>query len=188
MRRTIAAVLALLLFAPSTFAFDTRPPVRKVAVVAAGSALDGDERMVRNTVASEFVAQLRQRGFDAYETYEAVEGEADFVVEIVGGEPTSSEYGSLGVNSGGAGLALGVLVSRVAADIHVYDGATLELLSTDHLVRRSSGLVPTGVGVETGPFFAFVALPFIERVKARRVARAAARDAVSSVVATINGE
>ena len=70
----------------------------------------------------------------------------------------------------------------------MYDGTTLELLSTDHLFRRSSAVVPTGVGIESGPFFAFVALPFIERVKARRVARAAARDAVSNVVATINGE
>lgn len=188
MRRSIAAVLALLLFSPSAFAFDTRPVAKRVAVVAGDSPLESDARVVRNTVAGEFVAQLRRRGFDAYETYEAVEGEADYIVEIVGGEPTSSEYGSVGVNNGSAGLALGVMVSRVAAEIRVYDGTTLELLSTDHLSRRASGVVPTGLGVETGPFFAFVALPLIERAKARRVARAAARDAVSSVVATINGE
>ena len=188
MRRTIAAVLALLLVTPSAYAFNPQVAAVSVAVVATDDGYDGDERAVRNTVAEELVSQLRRRGFDAFELEEAVAGDAHFVVEIVGGDPSSTEYGSVGVNNGGGGLALGVIVARVAAEVHVYDGETLELLSSDHLVRRSSGIVPTGVGIESGPFFAFVALPFIERAKLRRVARSAARDAVSGVVATINGQ
>lgn len=188
MRRPVAAVLAMLLLAPSTYAFDPRPRSLTVAVVASDAHFDADGRAVRNTVAAELVSQLRQRGFDAFELEEAIRGDAHFVVEIVGGDPSTTEYGSVGVNNGGGGLALGVLVARVAAEVRVYDGNTLELLSSDHLVRRSSGIVPTGLGIESGPLFAFVALPFIERAKLRRVARAAARDATSGVVATINAQ
>jgi hypothetical protein len=188
MKRPIALILAGLLFAPSTYAFRTTTvsSPKSVAVVSEAVSLEGDERMVRNAVARELVRELRRRGYDAFEAESAGRGEADYVVEIVGGEPASTGYGDVNLDGRNGGVSLGLVIARVAAEVRVYEGNDLELLSSERLSKRSSRLLPTGVGVGGGVVFAFIALPFIERAQLRGVARDAARDAVSGVVATMN--
>lgn len=188
MKRPIALIVAVLLFAPSTYAFRTTsaPGAKSVAVVSEEVVLEGDERMVRNTVARELVRELRRRGYDAWEAESAGRGEADFIVEIVGGEPASTGYGDVNIDGRNGGVSLALVISRVAAEVRVYEGADLELLSSERLAKRTSRLLPTGVGVGGGVLYAFIALPFIERAQLRGVARDAARSAVSGVVATIN--
>ena len=187
MKRPIALIVALLLVAPSTYAFRTTAAsgAKSVAVVS-DAVLEGDARMVRNAVAAELVRELRRRGYDAYETESAGRGEADFVVEIVGGEPASTDYGDVNIDGRNGGVSLALVISRVAAEVRVYEGNDLELLSSERLAKRTSRLLPTGVGVGGGVLYAFIALPFIERAQLRGVARDAARGAVSGVVATIN--
>lgn len=189
MKRPIALIVAVLLFAPSTYAFRTtsEPGVKSVAVISEETMLEGDERMARNVVARELVRELRRRGYDAYEAESAGRGEADFIVEIVGGEPVSTGYGDVNIDGrNGGGVSLALVISRVAAEVRVYEGDDLELLSSERLAKRTSRLLPTGIGVGGGVLYAFVALPFIERAQLRGVARDAARAAASGVVATIN--
>ncbi|HEX8616252.1 MAG TPA: hypothetical protein VF911_01590 [Thermoanaerobaculia bacterium] len=183
MKRLLLALI-LVVLPNAAFAFDTTRATR-IGVLRCDDALQSD-------VAAALRNELRARGFDAFDavrTYdEAVRdgaAVADYYVEIAAGDASTDEYGGLGVGTRHAGVSIGVLVSRVAAELRIYDGETMELVETHALAKRNTALVPTSVGVGGGSIFAYIALPYIERVQVRRVVRAAGRTAAELVAETV---
>ena len=179
MKRLIV-FLSLMLLATSAFAFDSTKSAQRIGVLRSGHDIDP-------TMMRALVSELRGRGFDAFDaglTYEELLDEeavpiADYVVEIRGGEPLATGHGGIGVDGRHAGVELGIVSSRVKAELVVYDGATMEKLAASELAKRSTSLMPTGVGVGGGWLYAYVALPFIERAQNRSVVKKAAREAAS---------
>lgn len=180
---------SLMLLATSAFAFDATKSAPRIGVLRSGHDIDP-------TLMRALIGDLRGRGFDAFDaglTYEELLDEealpfAEYVVEIRGGEPRTADYGGVGVSGRHADVQLGIVSSKVTAELIVYDGATMEKLATTDLSKRTTALMPTGVGVGGGWLYAYVALPFIERAQHRSVAKKAARAAASFVTATITAE
>jgi hypothetical protein len=186
MKRLLLA-LCLLSMATTTFAFDSTKRVERIGVLR---GVSGGPLMMADALRRE----LRSRGFDAFDverSFEEVNEDpsdiADYYVEIVG-VPYTADYGGIGVSGRHAAVDVGVVVSRVAAELRVYDGTTMELLATENLSKRSTALLPTGVAVGGGAIYTYLAFPFIERVQQRNVARAAARDAASIVIAALRAQ
>jgi hypothetical protein len=194
MKRLLAALFVIFIPA-AAFAFDTTRRADRIGVLLSAADFDHEsETVVEREVRRALLEELRERGFDAFDsgrTFDeaARDGElaADYLVEIVGGDPQSDEYGGLGIGGRHIDFTVGMIVSRVAADIRIYDAETMELLATETLSRRRSAVVPTSLGFGGNHVFAVVALPFFYRAQYRNVARAAASDAATLVTATIRG-
>lgn len=191
--KRLLAVASLLLLAASAFAFDStkssEKSTKRVGVLRSGHDVD-------STMTRALVGDLRNRGFDAFDaglTYDELLDEeavpiADYVIEIRGGEPQTADYGGVGIAGRHADLELGIVSSKVTAELRVYDGDTMEVIATSDLSKRTTALMPTGVGIGGRAIYAYLALPFIERAQHRNVAKKAAREAASFVTATIRGE
>src|SRR5688572_418721 len=161
---------SLMLLATSASAFDSTKSAQRIGVLRSGHDIDP-------TMMRALVGELRDRGFDAFDaglTYTELLDEeavpiADYVVEIRGGEPRSFDYGGVGVAGRHADVQLGLVSSKVTAELIVYDGHTMEKLATADLAKRMTGLMPTGVGIGGGWLYTYVALPFVERAQNRNV-------------------
>ncbi|MFL6248255.1 MAG: hypothetical protein ACJ74H_19685 [Thermoanaerobaculia bacterium] len=188
MKRLIAFT-SLMLLATSAFAFDSTKSAQRIGVLRSGHDIDP-------TMMRALVSELRGRGFDAFDaglTYDELLDEeavpiADYVIEIRGGEPIMTDHGGVGIDGRHAGVELGIVSSKVRAELIVYDGDTMQKIASNDLSKRTTALVPTSVGVGGGWLYAYVALPFIERAQNRSVAKKAARDAASFVMTTIRTE
>lgn len=188
-------VVFCMLAASPLLAFDRTPAAMRIGILRAEGThrLDHDaylQKAVRESLRDE----LRARGFDAYVAESTLEQisrsddrSAHFWVEIVGDAETA-DYGGIGVGTPAADVSLGVLVSRVAADVRIYDGASLQLVVTEALAKRSTAVLPTSVGVGGRSLFAVIALPFIERAQVRSVARAAARELAARITNAVRAE
>jgi hypothetical protein len=178
-----------MLLATSALAFDSTKSAQRVGVLLSGHDVDP-------TMTRALVGELRGRGLDAFDvglTYEELLDEeavpiADYIIEIRGGEARSADHGGIGISGRNAGVELGIVSTKVNAELIVYNGETMEKLAVSDLSKRTTALMPTGVGIGGRALFAYVALPFIERAQHRSVARKAAREAASFVTATIRGE
>ncbi len=195
MKRLLAALI--LIFVPAAaFAFDTTRRAERVGILLSAADFDHErETVVEREVRRALLEELRERGFDAFDaerTFDEVsrDGElaADYLVEMIGGDPQSEEYGGLGIGGRHIEFTVGMIVSRVAADIRVYDAETMEVLAMESLSRRRTAVVPTSLGFGGNHVLAVVALPFFYRAQYRSVARGAARDAATLVTATIRGQ
>jgi hypothetical protein len=187
MKRLFVA-LCLTLLATSALAFDSTRRGERIAVLRG-------THDAQIAMANALRRELRARGIDAFDaerTYDEVLDErtsiADYYVEIAEARPTTEDYGGVGVAGRHADVELGIVVSRLQAELRIYDGETMELIATENLSKRKTALMPTSVGIGGGALYAVLALPFIERAQHRSVARAAARDAATLVVAAVRGE
>jgi hypothetical protein len=140
-------------------------------------------RSMRETLRSE----LRARGYETVlvdwtfdDLPRDAEPAADYYVEIAGDSRTE-DRGGVGVSGRYAAMSMGMLVSDVAADVFVYDAATLEQLAHESMSKRDRAFVPTSVGVGGGNLFAWIAAPIIERAQVRSVSRQLARDIAARV-------
>jgi hypothetical protein len=188
MKRLLPA-FCIVLVATTAFAFDSSKHVQRIGVLR--GSFDGESRMTRA-----LIDELRGRGFDAFDagrTYDELLDEeavpiADYIVEIRGGEPRTTDNGGIGIATRHAEVEVGIVTSRMNAELRVYDGSTMELVATSDLKKRSTALMPTGVGIGGGAIYAYLALPLIERAQHRSVAKKVAREAASFVTATVRGE
>lgn len=183
MKRLVFAAV-LLLVTSAAHAFDTTPAKPRIGI------LRGPEEFAsfHDTLQSE----LRHKGFDVYteeSTFEELsmnpDRDADWYVEIVPGDSDTVDYGGVGVGTRHADVSLGILVSRVGADAHIYRGRTLELIASESSSKKNTALVPTSIGVGTRSLFAAIALPFVERAQARGVAKSVARDLAGRIAAAV---
>ena len=195
MKRLLAA-LCLLWISGAAFAFDTTRRADRIGILLSAGDFDSEgETVVEREVRRALREELAKRGFDVFDAELTLDeasrdgvAAADYLVEIAGGDPQSEEYGGLGIGSRHIDFTIGMIVSRVAADIRVYDAETMQVIATNNLSRKSSAVVPTSLGIGGSRVFAAVALPFFYRSQYRNVARAAARDAATFVTTTIRGQ
>lgn len=132
-------------------------------------------------------AELHKAGFDAFDahaTYDALrrdEADApDYWIEIAsssGGGPV----GGVGVGGSHVVVDISVVVARVAAEVRVYDGRSLELVQRFELDRTKTGVMPTSIGVGGRDLFGWIALPIMHYAQYRAAAREVARDAALRV-------
>lgn len=188
--KRLTLTLCLLLVAGAAHAFDPSPsdqPLRIGILRAPRAYYYENADYVHRAVTAALRDELRARGFDAVmldATFDELSRdgrpEADFLVEIAGDSRTD-DRGGIGVSGRHAAISLGKVVSDVAADVFVYDGATLEQLRHESMSKRDSAFVPTSVGLGGSHLFAWIATPFIERAQVRSVARRLARDIAGEV-------
>ena len=184
--KRLLLVLCLMLAATSAFAFDAKKGADSIGVLRG-------EQDVESAVERSLIGELQKRGFDAFDvglTYEELLDQeavpiADYIVVIDGGQAQTADYGGVDVVGRHADVSLGVVVSKLAAQLRLYDGDTMELIATSDLSKRTAALMPTYVGIGGGSIYASLALPFIERVQHRSVARKAAREAATFVTANL---
>ena len=187
MKRALTA-LSLMLVATTAFAFDSTKSADRIGILRGES--EGGSAVERS-----LLSELRNRGFDAFDvglTYEELLDQeavpiADYIVEINGGHARTAEYGGVDVVGRHADVSLGVMVSKVAGELRLYDGTTMELIATSDLSKRTAALMPTYVGIGGGSLYAALALPFIERAQHRSVARKAAREAATFIASNVRG-
>lgn len=193
MKRLLPLVLVLLA-ANAAFAFDAkRKPLRVGVLHVADEYRRGSESYVANHVVRYLREELRARGLDAFDaemtwddlTRDDAVRDADFYVEVLGAGATSDSYGGLGIGTYDVGVSLEVVVARVAAELRVYDGDTLETVAREGLSKKNTAVMPTSVGIGGPRLFAMIAVPFVQAAQYRRVTQAAARDAAAKVAAAL---
>lgn len=187
MKRLLAALFCVLAVAAPALAFDSAPAPVTIGILRFADTVRYDawvEKAVLETLRNE----LREKRFDAFlldATFAEIEADsernADYYVEIASDSETA-DYGGVGVVGRHADVTLGMLVSRMAAEVRVYKGRSLELVAKESLNRRSKAFVPTSVGLGGRHVFAVIGLAWIERAQVRSVARGVGRE-IADVVA-----
>jgi hypothetical protein len=188
--KRLMLTLCLVMVAGAAHAFDpavSPSPVRIGILRAPDAYFYENAEQVHASIREALRADLRTRGYEVIlvdRTFDDLTGgeraDADYLVEIAGDSRTE-DRGGVGVGGRHAGMSLGMLVSDVAADLFVYDGATLEQLAHESMSKRDRAFVPTSVGVGGSNLFAWIATPFIERAQVRNVSRQLARDIAARV-------
>ena len=188
--KRLTLTLCLLLVTGAAYAFDPAPsnePVRIGILRAPAAFYYENAEHVHRTITTSLRDELRTRGFEVTmvdatfdELSRDAEPLADFLIEIAGDSRTE-DRGGVGVAGRHAAVSLGMLVSDVATDVFIYDGATLEELAHEKMSKRDKAFVPTSVGVGGANLFAWFATPIIERAQVRGVARDLARDIAGRV-------
>lgn len=183
--------LGLLLVATPLLAINTTVLRRgdRVGVLRMSERFDvASEETVARTIESDLPRALRDRGFDAFDvhvTYDDVRrGDgpgAAYYVEVVGARAGDREAVGVGVGAENVYASIGIVVSRVAAEVRLYDGKTLELVDRWDLSKKSTAVVPTSVGVGGRFVWAAIALPFVHYGQYRSAAHDVARQAAERI-------
>ena len=194
MKRLLLVGLLLAACVPA-FAFDTTPHAQRIAVLRYANHLEGArEPFVADDVLRGITAELRHRGFDAYQSDATIDDvaergeDADYLVEIRAAGDSSTDFGDIGIGAGHADIELSVVVARVAGELRVYDAETLRLLVHQPVNSRSTAIVPSSIGVGGRAFYAVVAVPFVRWAQYRSVTRTAARNAASVIATAVRAE
>jgi hypothetical protein len=192
-RALIAAVL--LLIPCALFSFDTKRHAPRVGVLRVSNEYSHADAYVATNVVRRLREELVERGVDAYDTgltYEEIADgqaeDADYYVEILGASTHDGSLGGIGVGSQEIGVSVDVVVSRVAAEVRVYDGPTGKLLTSKTLSKRKTAVMPTSIYLAGSRLFAVVAMPFVQQSQYRSLTKSAARDAALVVVEALQPE
>jgi hypothetical protein len=190
MKRPLLGLLLVLVSVP-VFAIHTNVLRRgdRIGVLRMSEQFDfASEETVAKTIESDLPRALRDRGFDAYDTQATVDdvrrgdaGGAAYYVEVVSARAGGRETAGIGVGTEGIGATVSVVVSRVAAEVRLYDGKTLELIDRYELSKKSTGVVPTSVGIGGRYVWAALALPFVHYGQYRSAAHDVARQAAERI-------
>jgi hypothetical protein len=176
--------------AGSAVAFDPTIHGNRIGVLDPAARYDSRDNEAVVMIERYLCDELRSRGFDAFpvgRSYEALTRfdplNADYYVEIAGSDGATTPVGGVAVGTENIAVDLGIIVSRVATQIRLYDGRTLDLVRTFDLQKRSTSVVPTGIGVGgwSGRLFFSAAIPLFQWRQVRSAAHGVARDAASAV-------
>lgn len=201
-------VAAMLLVPMSSNAFDTKRHTPRVGVLRVSNDYSHADAYVATNVVRRLREELIERGVDAYDTgltYDEIadgKGEdADYYVEILGASTNDGSSGGIGIGSSGGsgvgsyggigigsqeiGVSVDVVVSRVAAEVRVYDGPTGDVLTSETLSKRKTAVMPTSIYLGGSRLFAVVAMPFVQQSQYRSLTKAAARDAALVVIEAV---
>jgi hypothetical protein len=183
MRRTVLAVVLLAAATASAINTDSHP-IRIALLAAPDQWVDRRDEQTADLVRNHLRGELRELGYDAFLTGDRVTdlgdqdtAQADYYLDVTG---AASGYpvGAVGFPIGRhAGAEIGVMVSRVAASVNVYDGRSLDLIRTIDLQKRKTSVAPTAVGLGGRWLWAAIALPIVEWSQYRAGVRAVAHDA-----------
>ena len=193
MKRSVL-ILVLLLVAVPMWAIKGTPsgkrPLR-IAVVHTGDRwADPSLDSAAAAIEHEIVGQLRQRGAEARETRHTLDDaedndapEADLYVEVSAGQARQSEIGGIGLSDSHVSSTLGVILSRVAAEVRLYDAHTHELVDRYELSRSKTAVMPTSIGIGNSHFFAFGVVPIARHFQYRSAVRDVATEAADRITA-----
>ena len=167
----------------------------RIAVLAMPSRYTlSDERRAGEAVQEFLRDELAARGFDAYrveQTYDSLarddRANADFYVEISAAEGNSRMEGIGGVGTRNVFVDFGVLISRVAAEMRLYDGRTLELIDRFDLKEHHTSIAPAAIGVARIPIFGAIVLPTVRRAQIRSAAHDVATKAAERIASGVHG-
>ncbi|HUP49675.1 MAG TPA: hypothetical protein VNA04_12890 [Thermoanaerobaculia bacterium] len=194
--KRLAFVLMFAVMASAALAFDPSvAPGDRIAVLGTAGYHDVPvPAPVASLLRGYLVRELRGEEFDAFDTRlthaDLLRGEredADYYVEIVTGYGTDDPYGGVAVAGRHAAVEIGVVVSRVIAEMRIYDGRTLELIDQVDVQAHDTGVVPTAVGIG-GRHGIWVGLPVMRAMRHRAAAREAARNAAQSIAGILEAE
>jgi hypothetical protein len=190
--RRAAAVLGLLFFATPLFAFTGTPSGKRALRVGVLHTSDRWAEASYDSAAAaiehEMAQQLRKAGLDAWDTHctlEQIDGredrEADLYIEVSGGDARLREIGGIDIGTRHVATSIGVVVSKIAAEVRLYDGRSFELIDRFDLARSRTAVVPTSIGFGDRGIFAFAVLPVIDHFQYRAAVRDVAEDAARRI-------
>lgn len=192
MKRTILALLLLTAATPLLAVKGTPDGKRtmRVAVLHTNDRwADESYNSAASAIEHEIAAQLRAKGYDAWEAHRTLDDvrdgqadAADLYVEVSGGDARLHEIGGLDVSGPHLATTLGLIVSKCAAEIRVYDGQYLDLINRFELSHRKTALVPTSLGLREGPIYAITVVPIMRHLQYRSVIHDTAEEAVSRII------
>jgi hypothetical protein len=191
MRRVLSFLAIAIAVAAPAFSFDTTRragSAQRITLLQASIDNGYDEGRVAARVRQQLVRELRERGFDAvdgrYSYDDLVRGgrtDSDLYVEITPSSESVTQAGGVGVGNRHVSVDLAVLVAHAAAELRVYDGRTLNLITKRSLHRNNVTVVPTAVGAGTHRAAVWIALPFVEYVRYRAAVGAVVDDAAAEI-------
>ena len=186
-----ALTLVLLLSTAPLFAINTASLHRgdRIGVLRMSERFEvQSERAIASTIEGDLPRLLHERGFDAFDargTFEDMRrGDvpaAAYYVEVVGARAGGREAGAIGVGTDNVGATLGLIVSRVAAEVRLYDGKSLALVDRWDLTKKSTSVAPTSIGIGGRFVWAALAIPFVHYGQYRSAAHDVAREAVERI-------
>ena len=194
MRRLALAAILVAFAAQTAIAFDPTPRRGNRVTVLQAPLYNGSgyEDRVASRVRQQLVRELRRRGFDAVDgsmSYEELRRgdriDSNYYIELAPSDAYATTTGGASVGVSHAAVDLSVIVSRVAAELRIYDGRTLDLVTKRHLSRENVAVVPTGVGVGTYRMSVWFALPIAEYVRYRSAVNAVVADAAAEFTGVV---
>lgn len=187
--KALLAALSCFAIAAAGLAINTTLRGNRIGVLDSGLTVP-EEAEIASAVQDRLGAELAARGFDAFAARATLDDlrrgapfAADYYVEIAGSGEQAIPTGSVGVATGPIVADLGVIVSRVAAVVRVYDGRTLELVDSFALEARKTSVIPTGIGIgHRGYGIGFWAgVPLVRYFHVRGATGEVARDAAERI-------
>jgi hypothetical protein len=188
-------VLSLFILATPVWALKGAPDGKRPLRIAVLHTSDrwGDPGMdaAAAAIEHEMVGQLRKRGADAWEARRTLEdvpnddatSEADLLVEVTAGPGGQREVGGIGVSDTHVSTTLGVVLSRVAAEVRLYDAHTHELVDHYDLSKSKTAVVPTSLGFGDSRFFVYSVVPIARHFQYRSAVRDVAAEAADRITA-----
>src|SRR5258708_25489124 len=165
---------------------------RRMAVLHTGDQwTDPGMDAAAAAIEHEIVDQLRERGAEAWEARhtlgdvrnEEPSPDVDFLVEVTAGEARQREVGGVALGDAHVSTTLGLVLSRVAAEVRLYDAGTHEMLDRYELSRSKTAVLPTSFGIGDGRFFAYSVVPIARHFQYRSAVREVATEAADRIVA-----
>ena len=190
MMKRLVAVLALALFlVQPALAFDTRKSTGNRITVLQAPVYRGEyEDRVSARVRERLVDELRSRGFDAVDgrvTYDVLQREApldsDLYVELAPSRIDERPVAGVALPIPSGAVDIAVIVSRVAAELRVYDGRSLALISKRHLHAQNATVMPVAARAGGSRISAAIVLPFVEYARYRAAVNAVVGDAADEI-------
>ena len=185
MKRAIFIIASLT--AVPLFALTSNPlPGDRIGVLRMSGRFNyGAEQTVANTIQRDLLHELSLLGFKSFDTqltYDQVlrrgpANDADFYVEVISADAAGRPAGVAEAGVGGVAVEVGVVVSRVAAEVRVYDARSLNAIDTFDLRRDNTAVMPTGIGVAGRSIWAAITLPFVQYAQYRSAAHDVAHQA-----------
>lgn len=189
-RLALLLVVIAAVVAQPALAFDPKRPLSNRITLLQAPAYDASElelQIARN-VRDRLLGELRARGFDAADsklTYDEAQRTgaeiSGLYVEIAPSEVHAHSTGDVAVRTRNVGVDVAMLVSRVAAELRVYDGRSFALIAKRHISREDVRVVPTGIGVGSYRMSVWFALPFVQYARYRAAANLVVRDAAAEI-------
>lgn len=190
MKRSLLLLVVAALVVSPAFAFDpSRPAVGQITLLQEPLYKGSDfEFRIARGVREGLLRELRGRGFDvtdSRDTYADVQRDGRAVsgvfVELAPSDAYAESRGDVAVSGRNVGVDIAMLVSRVAAELRVYDGRTFELIAKRHLSKADVRVVPTGIGIGSYHMSVWFGLPIFQYARYRAAAQAVVKDAAAEI-------
>lgn len=196
MKRLLIAI-ACTAFAASAMAINVgaKSGERIGVLMVSGQNVPVTDVRIAESVLNSLRDELVTRGFDAFRleaTYDTLRRDerpvANYYIEIASSHAEATGQGGVAAGMGAVAAEIGVVVGRVAAEMRVYDGRTLDLIDRFDLTQSHTTVAPTGIGIRGLPILAWIALPIAQHSQIRAATHAVARQAADRISSGIHGQ